>query len=232
MDWMLDRQGSSGKSIAADRTRIEKLERERDKLTQAYLADALPVDVLKREQDRVQRELASARAIIEKHQADYASIEEALDQALLLCRVGAAAYEHAGPEVRRQLVQAAFDKLWIIDDEIVGCDLKPGFTTVLDDDLAAALAVEPGADGVGEVSLSHPQPAIRRLPAERPTGRLPWEDRESSSPGVGNVNVASWVGEAAFSDADRWLCVIVHGCSSASRGRVPGPADDMNDYKH
>jgi hypothetical protein len=29
----------------------------------------------------------------------------------------AAAYEHAEPEVRRQLVQAAFDKLWIIGDE-------------------------------------------------------------------------------------------------------------------
>ncbi len=99
--------------------------------------------MLKREQDRVQRELASARAIVEKHQADYASIEEALDQALLLCRVGAAAYEHAEPEVRRQLIQAAFDKLWIIDGEIAGCDLKPGFTTVLDDDLAAALALGP-----------------------------------------------------------------------------------------
>jgi hypothetical protein len=69
------------------------LERERDKLTQAYLADALPVDVLKREQR--------------------------------------AAYERAEPEVRRQLIQAAFDKLWISDDEIAGCGLKPGFTTVL-----------------------------------------------------------------------------------------------------
>jgi hypothetical protein len=55
-----------------------------------------------------------------------------------MCRYGALAYERAEPAVRRQLVQAAFDKLWVVDTEIVGVDLKPGFATLLDEDPRAA----------------------------------------------------------------------------------------------
>ena len=44
MGWILDRQGRSGKNIATQRLRVEKLEREQQKLTPAYLADALPPD--------------------------------------------------------------------------------------------------------------------------------------------------------------------------------------------
>jgi site-specific DNA recombinase len=138
-DWLLSRQASSGKTIAVQRKRIEKLEREQAKLTQAYLADALPLDALKAEQIRIQRDLGQARTLIGQYQQDYQAIEAALDHALLMCRYGALAYEHAEPEVRRQLVQAAFDKLWVVDTEIVGVDLKPGFVTLLDDELVAEL---------------------------------------------------------------------------------------------
>lgn len=43
------------------------------------------------------------------------------------------------PEVKRQLIQAAFDKLWVIDAEIAGADLKPGYVTLLDEELVAEL---------------------------------------------------------------------------------------------
>jgi hypothetical protein len=55
------------------------------------------------------------------------------------CRSGALAYEHAEPEVKRQLIQAAFDKLWVVDAEIAGADLKPGYVTLLDDELVTEL---------------------------------------------------------------------------------------------
>jgi site-specific DNA recombinase len=141
-NWLLSRQASSGKTIAAQRKRIEKLEREQAKLTQAYLADALPLDALKAEQNRIQRELGQARTLIGQHQQDYQALEAALDHALLMCRNGALAYQHAEPEVQRQLIQAAFDKLWVVDTEIVGVDLKPGFVTLLDDELVAELERE------------------------------------------------------------------------------------------
>jgi hypothetical protein len=154
---------------------------------------------LEREQKRVGRQMAEAKALIEQYQADYDSIEAALDHALLLCRYGYIAYEYAEPEVRRLLVQAAFDKLWVVGDEIVGSDLKAGYVTLLDDDLRTLLEQE--ANRRAEEAADEPtegrvyNPATRGAP-ERPratpptvcrrywrTGVSPWSGRGAASPG-------------------------------------------------
>ena len=227
-NWLLSRQASSGKTITAQRKRIEKLEREQAKLTQAYLADALPIESLKAEQARVQRELGQAKTLIAQYQQDYEMLEAALDHALLLCRSGALAYEHAEPEVRRQLIQAAFDKLWVVEAEIAGANLKPGFVTLLDSELVAELEraahghetepVPEAANGLGEgatyyrqggsVSLDIPNleltgiPAAEEdlwLPAERPTGRLPWETKNPKTLlGVRGSNMDDLVGDTGI----------------------------------
>ena len=125
--------------IAAQRRRIERLEHEQRKLTEAYLADALPMSELKREQERVQRELRGAQAILQQHEAEAANIEEAVDEALLLARAGAAAYLRAAPETKRQLLQAAFEKLWILDQGITDGELSPTLAAVLGVDQAATV---------------------------------------------------------------------------------------------
>jgi cell pole-organizing protein PopZ len=221
---LLAQQASSGKTIAVQRKRIEQLEREQAKLTQAYLADALPLDALKAEQARVQRELGQAKALIGQYQQDYQALEAALDHALLLCRSGALAYEHAEPEVRRQLIQAAFDKLWVVDTEIAGADLKSGFVTLLDDELVAVLehktATRDGkqaneqVEGQDEDTTYYRQaesfsldatdleltgiPAVEEdlwLSIERPSGRLPWEAKDPTAVcGVRGSNVHGLVG--------------------------------------
>ena len=216
---LLAQQASSGKTIAVQRKRIEKLEREQAKLTQAYLADALPLDALKAEQARVQRELGQAKALIGQYQQDYQALEAALDHALLLCRNGALAYEQAEPEVKRQLIQAAFDKLWVVDTEIAGADLKSGFVTLLDEELTAELeraaqerrgeTAPEVADGLGKgttyyrrdrsLSLDVADLELTGIPAaeedlwlsiERPSGRLPWEAKDPTAVcGVRGSNV-------------------------------------------
>jgi hypothetical protein len=147
--------------------------------------------------------------LIGQYQQDYEALEAALDHALLMCRYGALAYEHAEPEVRRQLVQAAFDKLWVVHAEIVGVDLKPGYVTLLNDELVAELerqsrahgtedtpepANEPGDSATyfrrsgstwgptGDISLALLPQAEEDwwLPVERPSGRLPWEVKDLS----------------------------------------------------
>jgi DNA repair exonuclease SbcCD ATPase subunit len=226
--WLLSRQASSGKTIAAQRKRIEKLEREQSKLTQAYLADALSLDALKAEQARVQRELGQAKTLIGQYEQDYQALEAALDHALLLCRNGALAYEHAEPEVKRQLIQAAFDKLWVVGVEIAGADLKSGYVTLLDEELAAELErtaqgqetvamaeatgnVDEGTtyyreDGslsldVADLELSGIPRAEEDLwlPVERPAGRLPWETKDPTALcGVRGSNVDGLVGGTGF----------------------------------
>ena len=218
MTWLLTRQADSGQTIAAERRRIEKLDREQAKLTQAYLAEALPLEVLKTEQQRVQRELAQARMLIGQYQEDYQAIEAALDEALLMCQYGALAYEHAEPEVRRQLIQAAFDKLWVVGAEIAGCDLKPGFVDLLDEELVAELGRhgwQPSEQEQPPTHLHHrlaPRPDRLRvpagecastegrlLPAERPAGQLPWEVKNPSAyAGARRSNVPSLVGAIGF----------------------------------
>ena len=181
---------------------------------------------LKTEQDRIQRELAQARALITQYRQDYEIIQTAVDEALLMCQYGALAYEHAEPEVRRQLIQAAFDKLWVMGIEIVGCDLKPGYVTLLDDELVAELERQGSRPGEEDDRPSithvhhrratrpilHPVPVVvqhavaedededgRRLPAERPTGRLPWEERDTKQlVGVSGSNVHTLVGATGF----------------------------------
>lgn len=227
-NWLLSRQASSGKTIAVQRKRIEKLEREQAKLTQAYLADALPLEALKAEQSRIHRELGQAKSLIGQYQQDYQAIEAALDHALLMCRNGALAYEHAEPEVRRQLVQAAFDKLWVVDAEIVGVDLKAGYVTLLDDELVAELERQAHDKGIESTlepvnQQNEGTTYYRRdtnfnltmtglaltgapkaeedlwLPVERPSGRLPWEAKDPSAfAGVRGSNVDDLVGTTGF----------------------------------
>jgi hypothetical protein len=210
------------------RKRIEKLEREQAKLTQAYLADALPLEALKAEQPRIHRELGQAKSLIAQYQQDYQAIEAALDHALLMCRNGAMAYEHAEPEVRRQLVQAAFDKLWVVDAEIVGVDLKAGYVTLLDDELVAELQRQAQDKGIERTSEPFHQqsegttyyrrdtscnltmtgqaltgtPKVEEdlwLPLERPSGRLPWEAKDPSAfAGVRGSNVDDLVGDTGI----------------------------------
>ena len=227
-DWLLSQQASSGKTITTQRKRIEKLEREQAKLTQAYLADALPLDALRAEQSRIQRELGQARSLIGQYQQDYQALEAALDHALLMCRSGALAYEHAEGEVKRQLIQAAFDKLWVVGTEIVGVDLKPGYVTLLDDELVAELerasqargtpssaetADAPGSGTTyyrrgGGISLTMADLELTGIPTaeedlwlsvERPSGRLPWEAKDPEALlGVRGSNIDGVVGDTGI----------------------------------
>ena len=238
--WLLSRQASSGKTIAAQRKRIEQLEREQAKLTQAYLADALPLDALKAEQARIQRELGQAKTLIAQYQQDYQALEAALDHALLLCRSGAVAYEHAEPEVKRQLIQAAFDKLWVVGAEIAGADLKSGYVTLLDEELVAELgravreerrpeAAPETTSGLGKGTTYYRDgsfslatadleltgmPAAEEdlwLPVERPTGRLPWEAKDPTALcGVRSSNVDDLVGRQGLEPRTRGL--RIRGC--------------------
>jgi hypothetical protein len=227
MNWLLTQQASSGKTIAVQRKRIEKLEREQAKLTQAYLADALPIDALKTEQERIQRELGQARTLIGQYQQDYQALEAALDHALLMCRYGALAYQHAEPEVRRQLVQAAFDKLWVLGAEIVGVDLKAGYVTLLDDELTAELErvsqtqdaqdIPEATDKTrgktyfrqgGGFGLTVADLKLTGIPTaeedlwlsvERPSGRLPWETKDPGVlAGVRGSNIDGVVGDTGI----------------------------------
>lgn len=68
------------------RQRIAKLERERRKLLDAHLADAIPLDLLKEKQDRITRQLADAQAALADAERGWEGLEVGVSTALDLGR--------------------------------------------------------------------------------------------------------------------------------------------------
>ncbi len=174
------------------RQRRQTLETERAKLLKAHLADAVPLDLLKTEQDRISTQLSYIEQRIndtEHHHTDvFANLARSFDLAADL----QAAYEDAPPRQRRQFNQAIFTRLYIEDDGSVSGELAEPFHTILNTQLqqravrtgahtpepalasARAAAPEPDWDA-WEATFNDSQPATlprQALAAQGPPGGL------------------------------------------------------------
>lgn len=196
-------QDEAARRAAAEHT--VQLDRDSQKVLDAFYADAIDTHELKREQARI----ASRRAALEKTLMDLELNEQLitrqLDNCLRLLAAPHAQYLGADNNERRDLNQAVFHRLYIHDDEIIASDLKPAFRRLLSDNLPNELASERKAtrtvpvptiapasglqhrhnENTGTGSLPsrarRTPPARRRggvLTLERPKGRLPWETKE------------------------------------------------------
>jgi site-specific DNA recombinase len=98
--------------------RLAKLDAERSKLIQMAYADAIPLDLLKSEQDRIKRERELAESDLELAQSGGVQVEQTYWQAEALMRRAAAVYSLAIPDERRLLIRAFLSRLEIdIQDE-------------------------------------------------------------------------------------------------------------------
>ena len=79
----------------------DRLEGEQDRLMQAHYADAIPLTVLKREQDRITAELDKVTQRIDAHYGDYADARAHLDDALGLLANCADIYSRCDDTNRR-----------------------------------------------------------------------------------------------------------------------------------
>lgn len=81
----LHRSAESGSRLIADqRRRLAELERHRQKLLDAYMADALPVEVLKERQTRVASEIADAKRLMQNAQVANDQVFARLEQVISL----------------------------------------------------------------------------------------------------------------------------------------------------
>ena len=96
--------------------RLEVLQNERRKLLQAHYADAVPVELLKSEQDRITAEVS----ICERQLAGAGATEDATDARLQLCLSlvtdAARTYARATPTVRRRMNQALLECIEVGED--------------------------------------------------------------------------------------------------------------------
>jgi site-specific DNA recombinase len=104
--------------LARVQRRVARLDKERLKLVQMAYADAIPLDLLKSEQERVTREREQALREAQEAQDGGRDTLNTYEQARSLMQRGAAAYRLGGPGVRRLLNQAFLERIDVdADDE-------------------------------------------------------------------------------------------------------------------
>jgi site-specific DNA recombinase len=174
--YLAGRDKAAERETKRQRRRIAKLRAEREKLLHAYYAGALPVELLKTEQDRIARELATAEGKLAEHELEAAAVRETLEQALALALDCQANYQRASKPLRRQWNQVFFRRLLVLDDRVVATERADGIDEIYElRDRLAAEAAQPEAapshgPGSSEAVLVEPaglEPATFALPARR-----------------------------------------------------------------
>ncbi len=106
-------QAHRARDIRSLTTRRTNLEDERRKLLHAHLGGAVPLDLLKEEQNRLERELHDIKRTLASYKADSSDIRHHLTQALDLLEDCHRLYTAAPPHLRKQLNQVFFNRILI-----------------------------------------------------------------------------------------------------------------------
>jgi hypothetical protein len=122
--------------------RLGQLEGERKKLLDAHYADAIPLDLLKTEQDRLTAEIANAEGRLAEVEGDFQKAEANLARALTRAGDCAAAYREANDRLRRQFNMAFFKRLLLSDEGEVTGELASPFDVILGEELRRAAVAQ------------------------------------------------------------------------------------------
>jgi site-specific DNA recombinase len=136
------RQNTHRIELERQEKRKRQLHDQQLKLLEARYANAIPLDLLKSEQERITRDLAGAQQIIDRCSTEINLILTVVEEILLLCANAHRLYLSATPDVRRQLNQAVFTRFWIVDDQVHGADLTEPFAQLLAPDITIPLSTD------------------------------------------------------------------------------------------
>lgn len=115
--------------------KIRRLNGEREKLLQLHYADALPLDLFKKEQERISTTLDRAHERLAVVSIEFDLIEQNMNRALELAQDCHAAYVGADETIRRPFNQAFFEKRFINEDGGVSHESVEPFALLLDPNL-------------------------------------------------------------------------------------------------
>lgn len=109
-----------------------KLERQRKKLLEAHYNDAIPLDLLKSEQQKITKQLAAIEREVKAHEYAFASISERLSEAVDLIADCGKTYRMANDQIRRMMNQAIFSKLWVEPDGRITAEFAKPFNAIVE----------------------------------------------------------------------------------------------------
>ena len=126
----------SSDRFKADQSRLlsekEKLERQQAKLLQAHYEDAIPLNLLKSEQERIAKALIGIENEITAQNTQYEIIEENLGMVFDLIEDCGQTYKHAPESIKRAFNQAIFEKILVYPDETIEPEYSEPFALILD----------------------------------------------------------------------------------------------------
>jgi predicted nucleic acid-binding Zn-ribbon protein len=108
---MLNREKEDLNQHKLANKRIEKLKQEKIRLTKAYTAGAMDLDILKAENDRINKDLAAAQNLTNSISAKTEVIEKRLMTAIEIAKKCGIGYKNGSEETKAKLNQALFKKL-------------------------------------------------------------------------------------------------------------------------
>jgi site-specific DNA recombinase len=132
---ILEEMATLRENEVRERDRVVRQQRklldERAKLLEAHYAGAIPLDLLKTEQDRITIQLQRIEERLSATDIKYVQAENTLKRSLELAETLASAYRDASPSVRRLMNQALFDRLIVDADDGIAGELNDPFALLM-----------------------------------------------------------------------------------------------------
>jgi hypothetical protein len=127
---IVDRQATASELRVALTRRLAALAEEREKLLRAYYANAIPLGLLKRDQDRITAQEEKAKAELAATEADLDKWQEVLTLAIKLAGSCHPAYLKASPKVRRRFNEAVLKAVYIRDGKVARAEFTDVFAAL------------------------------------------------------------------------------------------------------
>jgi site-specific DNA recombinase len=124
---IVDRQAEASEGRVVLTKKLARLADERQKLLRAFYANAIPLALLKAEQDRISREDQAARSELDVTEADLSGWQDVLSMAIRLAGNCHAAYLKARPSVRRRFNEAVLEAVFVKDRKIAQAEFSEVF---------------------------------------------------------------------------------------------------------
>ena len=109
-----------------------KLENKRKKLLEAHYSDAIPLDLLKSEQQKIAKELAAIEHELKMHDMTFEQVKNNLRLTLDIVENCGDAYRNANDTVKKLMNQAIFNKLYIVSNDEIDLDIEISFRPPFD----------------------------------------------------------------------------------------------------
>ena len=124
---IVERQSTAaGRRVALTR-RLAKLADERQRLLQAFYASAIPLELLKGEQDRITGQERAAKHELDVAESDLDGWQDVLRSAITLAANCHAAYLKARPSVRRRFNDAVLEGVYVKDRKVARAEFSEVF---------------------------------------------------------------------------------------------------------